>query len=144
VLCLDLKTGQTVWERHYDFSWQPHGAYPGPYATPTWYHGKIYYSSPTGIVGCLDAATGAERWSLNVREQFQGKGYGFGYAVTPLVEDGRVILPVGGPTASLVALDADNGRLCGQRGRIQVVTAPLFPSSSKAVGASWATWKTRY
>ena len=78
-------------------------------ATPTWYRGKIYYSSPTGLVGCMDAASGATVWSLNVREKFNGKGYGFGYAATPLVEDERVILPAGGPSASLVALDAADG-----------------------------------
>jgi outer membrane protein assembly factor BamB len=109
VLCLDLDSGQTVWESRYDWAWQPGGAYPGPYATPTWYRGKVYYSSPTGLVGCMDARTGATIWSLNVREKFKGDGFTFGYAVTPLVEGGRVILPVGGPSASLVALDADDG-----------------------------------
>jgi hypothetical protein len=110
VVCMDADTGQTVWETRYDWPWQPNGAYPGPYATPTWYRGKIYYSSPTGLVGCLDAKTGAALWSINVREQFAGKGYGFGYAATPLVEEDRVILPVGGPAASLVALHVDDGR----------------------------------
>jgi len=111
VLCLDLDTGKTIWETRYEGPWQPSGAYPGPYATPTFYNGRIYYSSPNGIVGCLDAQTGTNIWSLNVRQQFQGRGYGFGYAITPLVEDGRVILPVGGPSASLVALNADDGNV---------------------------------
>jgi PQQ-like domain len=110
VLCLDPDSGETIWTSRYDWSWQPNGAYPGPYATPTWYRGRIYFSSPTGLVGCLDAKTGAALWSLNVREKFNGKGYGFGYAATPVVEDDCVVLPVGGPSASLVALGADDGR----------------------------------
>ncbi len=57
----------------------------------------------------MDAQTGEVRWSLNVREKFKGKGYGFGFAATPWVEGGRVFLPVGGPTAGLVALDAQDG-----------------------------------
>ncbi len=58
----------------------------------------------------MDAVTGGPRWSINVRSKFQGKGTDFGYAATPLVEDDRVILPVGGPSAGLVALHADDGR----------------------------------
>src|SRR5262249_532540 len=87
VLCLDPDTGPTVWETRCDWPWQPKGAYPGPYATPTWYRGKVYYSCPAGAVGCLDARTGASLWSLNVRDRFSGRGWEFGYAATPLVED---------------------------------------------------------
>src|SRR5438094_535903 len=74
LLCLDPDGGKTILESRYDWPWQPGGNYPGPYASPTWYRGKVYYASPSGLVGCLDARTGAALWSLNVREQFQGKG----------------------------------------------------------------------
>src|SRR5262245_9572593 len=109
VLCLDAATGAEVWRQRVDWPWQPAGAYPGPYATPTWHDQRIYYATPTGLVGCLDAGTGRSRWSVNVRTKYQSQGTGFGYAITPLVEDGRVILPVGGPGASVVALDARDG-----------------------------------
>jgi hypothetical protein len=62
------------------------------------------------LVGCVDAATGAIVWTVNVQEKFRGDGYGFGFAATPLVRDGKVIVPVGGPKAGLVALHADDGR----------------------------------
>src|SRR5205085_9550401 len=85
------------------------------------------YSSPTGLVGCLDAKTGNAIWSVNVREKFQGKGFGFGYAITPTVEDDRVILPVGGPDASLVALHADDGRTLWQTGSDPASYCPVLP-----------------
>ena len=50
LLCLDPDSGQTIWETRYDWAWQLKGAYPGPYATPTWYRGKVYYASPSGLV----------------------------------------------------------------------------------------------
>jgi outer membrane protein assembly factor BamB len=96
LICLDAETGATLWETRYDWAWQPGGAYPGPYASPTWHDGKVYYTSPAGIVGCMDATSGASLWSFDVVSKFEGKGCDFGYAATPLVEDGRVVLPVGG------------------------------------------------
>src|SRR5438093_9753740 len=127
LLCLDPDTGATIWESRCDWAWQPGGAYPGPYATPTWYRGKLYFSSPTGLVGCLDAGTGKAIWSINVREKFQGKGFDFGYSITPTVEDDRVILPVGGPDASLVALHAGNGRTLWQTGSDPASFCPALP-----------------
>jgi len=61
------------------------------------------------LVGCLDAGDGHALWSVNVRQQFDGHGSSFGYACSPVIEDGKVILPVGGPAASVVALDAQTG-----------------------------------
>jgi outer membrane protein assembly factor BamB len=127
VLCLDPDTGRTVWEAAYDGGWQPKGAYPGPYASPTCYRDKVYYTSPAGRVGCLDAVTGAARWSLDVRAKLGGTGADFGWAATPLVEDDRVILPVGGPGAALVALHADDGRTLWATGSDPASYCPVLP-----------------
>lgn len=109
VIALDGDTGQTIWEHRYAWPYQAGGMFPGPRATPTWASGRIYFTSPSGLIGCLNAADGHPLWSVNVLERFQGHGAGFGYACSPVVEDGKVILPVGGPSASVVALDADTG-----------------------------------
>ena len=109
VLALDADTGQTVWEHGYSWPYQAGGMFPGPRATPTWSDGRTYFASPNGLVGCLDAIDGRPLWSVNVVERFDGRGAGFGYACSPVVEDGLVILPVGGPSASVVALDALTG-----------------------------------
>jgi outer membrane protein assembly factor BamB len=127
LVCLDPDDGRTIWEFRYDWAWQPKGAYPGPYATPTWYRGKIFYVSTTGKVGCVDAETGAEIWSFNVKERFKGKGWGFGFAATPLVEDDKMILPVGGPGASLVALHVEDGRTMWQTGDDAASYCPALP-----------------
>jgi outer membrane protein assembly factor BamB len=127
VLCLDPNTGQTLWETRYDWAWQPGGAYPGPYASPTWQRGKLVYCSPTGLVGCVDARTGAPLWSINVRDKFQGKGCEFGYAATPLLLEDRVILPVGGTNAGVVALNLDDGRVIWTAGSDPASYCPAYP-----------------
>lgn len=110
LLAVDPDTGEELWKERVDWPWQPGGMYPGPYASPTWSEGKVYYSTPTGSVGCVRAADGRSVWTVNVREKFGSRGTEFGFASTPAVEDGRVFLPVGGPNAAMVALDAGTGR----------------------------------
>ena len=64
----------TTWDEYsLDAPWQAAGAYPGPYATPTWHAGRVYYSSPHGTVGCLDAATGDAVWSVNVVREYHSR-----------------------------------------------------------------------
>lgn len=109
VLALEAATGQTLWQHRYGWPYEPGGMYPGPRATPTYADGRVYYAAPNGEVGCLRAEDGHLLWSVPVKERFGGRGSDFGYACSPLVEDGKVVLPVGGPTASLVALDARTG-----------------------------------
>jgi len=109
VVCLDAETGNQVWEHRYGWAYEPGGMYPGPRATPTWHAGRVYFAGPDGLVRCLRADNGARLWSVNVNEQYGGRGTEFGYACSPLVEAGKVILPVGGARASVVALDAQDG-----------------------------------
>ena len=127
VVALDPDTGAEVWRRRVGWPWQPAGAYPGPYATPTWHAGRVYYATPTGTVGCLDAAGGGEVWAADVRAKFGGRGTEFGFASTPLVEGGRVIVPVGGAGAAVVALNAADGSTAWTAGDDAASYCPAYP-----------------
>ena len=80
LVCLDPDSGETIWEYRYDWAWQPKGAYPGPYSSPTWHNGKVFYASTNSTVGCVDGKTGSSVWSINIKEKFKGRGFDFGYA----------------------------------------------------------------
>ena len=127
VLALEADTGQTIWEHRYGWPYESGGMYPGPRATPTWAGGRIYFAGPDGLVGCLDAVDGKALWSVNVRQQFDGRGMAFGYAASPVVEDGKVILPVGGPSASVVALDAGTGATIWTAGSAPASYCSILP-----------------
>jgi outer membrane protein assembly factor BamB len=127
VIALDADTGAEVWRRRVDHPWQPAGPYPGPYATPTWHAGRLYYATPAGLVGCLDAGDGRAVWTVNLREKYAGQGTEFGYAATPLVEDGRVFLPVGAEGASVIALDANDGSTVWAAGDDPASYCPAYP-----------------
>lgn len=128
VYCLDADSGKTVWSYKYDWPYEAAGVYPGPRATPTIADGYVYFASPAGLIGCLDADTGDLIWSRNVIEDYSGDGgIGFGYSCSPLVLEGRVILPVGGEGASLVALDAKTGAEVWATGDDPASYSPAFP-----------------
>ncbi len=126
VLALDADTGQVTWVHGYGWPYDAGGMYPGPRATPTWSNGRVYFTAPNGVVRCLRAADGRALWSVDLAQRFGAQLTPFGYACSPLVEDGKVFLPVGGD-ASLAALDAENGATVWASGNMPVSYCSAIP-----------------
>ncbi|MCP5115336.1 MAG: PQQ-binding-like beta-propeller repeat protein, partial [bacterium] len=105
VECLDAASGRKVWMADYATSFRDNfGLDEDPRAAPT--------IGAQGVLHCLDFRTGKKRWSVDTHREFGVKKGFFGAAGAPLVEDGQVLLNVGGPGgAGLVALDAAGGKL---------------------------------
>ncbi|HUG19431.1 MAG TPA: PQQ-binding-like beta-propeller repeat protein [Planctomycetaceae bacterium] len=128
VYCLDAETGETIWSYRYDWPYEAVGVYPGPRATPTISGDRVYFAGPSGLAGCLTIDKGRLVWSVNVVEKYAGDGgVGFGYSCSPIVSDGLVFLPVGGNSASLVALDAATGNEVWAAGDDPGSYSPVFP-----------------
>ncbi|MGI9474698.1 MAG: PQQ-binding-like beta-propeller repeat protein [Rubripirellula sp.] len=126
VLCLNANTGETLWSYRYDWPFEATGLYPGPRSTPTIAANHIFFATPAGDVGCLDG-TGRLKWRRELKQEFDGKGTGFGYACSPTVVDGKVLMPVGGTEASMVALNAENGDVLWTSGSASASYTPAFP-----------------
>lgn len=131
VICLDADTGQTQWEVRYDWPYLPAGVYPGPRSTPTYDNGYIYFTAPSGLVGCLSAQTGELRWSLELARKFSTEVPGFGYACSPIVIADKIILPLGGKGSSLIALDKADGSIVWSAGDDPASYASAYPISFK-------------
>ena len=110
--CLDAATGQTKWT-HSDateFVDQMRKGN-GPRATPAVADGRIILHSPDGMLQAIDFDTGKPLWKIDTAKQFRSDGGFFGRACSPLVEDGRVLLNIGGSGAGIGAFDAKTGEL---------------------------------
>lgn len=108
VVCYNALTGKQLWV-HEDAArfWESvSGA--GPRATPTFADGRIYALGGTGILNCLDAATGERCWSRDIRAEAGANLPLWGLSGSPLVVDRRVVVFAGGE-ASLRAYDAESG-----------------------------------
>jgi outer membrane protein assembly factor BamB len=114
VLCLNAQTGTELWSYRYTADSQKNG-YAGPRATPTIHDGKIYTVGADGLLLCLDenASNGQAHvlWKHDLAAEFQSQRPGHGFACSPLVEGELVIVQPGGPKASIVAFNRNDGKL---------------------------------
>jgi outer membrane protein assembly factor BamB len=110
--CLELKSGKPIWQAAYEAPYRDrYGSGDGTKSNPVISGGKVYTLGITGLVHCVDLETGAVLWKRNLQADYGMRENFFGHGSTPLVVEGKVIVPVGGEGGScVVALDAGTGR----------------------------------
>lgn len=115
VVCWDESTGKEHWRFSYPARYtNQYGD--GPRSTPTVAGDFVYTIGGTGIMHCLDAFSDkpAKRdiWRKDLQAEFNAEVPKWGFACSPLVEEGRVFIQPGGPNGnSLAALDAKTGAI---------------------------------
>jgi len=122
--CFDAETGDELWSHEDKARFYEELGGVGPRATPTFADGMVYALGATGILNCLDAATGERQWSQDIvppevkaveqnpksAAAESPKRPQWGYASSPLVAGDVVIVFAGGDRkTSLVAFKADSG-----------------------------------
>jgi len=116
IVSLDAATGKTRWEHRYQAPLLEHMDYgtwlrqggAGPYSTPLLLGGGVYAVGTTGRFHALDRNTGEVLWHHDLDRKFEMSGYR-GYAPSPIVYGGNILLPIGGRGQAVVAFDPANG-----------------------------------
>jgi len=114
VRAIDLKTGKILWRTGYI---APYKEYPGavehgkgPKSTPVVYAGKLFTLGISGILSCFSVSNGKLLWQRNFSGRFPANHPPFGTSMSPLIEDGMLIVHAGGHQGGAVlALDPDQG-----------------------------------
>jgi outer membrane protein assembly factor BamB len=147
ITCYEIATGKPVWGHAIEARHENPMGGVGPRGTPTIYKGRVYALGATGVLRCLDGATGKLRWSDDLRKRYRVDGRAsfagtpldevlvqWGRAASPLiVEKDRnategvpysalVIVPGGGPAGeakNLVAFDAESGKVAWESQNIK-------------------------
>jgi outer membrane protein assembly factor BamB len=104
VYCLDADNGKAVWTFSYECG---PGQYAGPKATPTVDDGRVYTLSQEGHLFCLSAKNGKMMWKAHLVKEFGARPPTWGFAGSPVVEGGLLILNAG---AEGLALDKKSGK----------------------------------
>ncbi len=127
LVCLDAHTGDTIWEYRHSWPFDPAGLYPGPQSTPTLDDDHVYFTSPKGLLGCLRQDNGEVLWQIDLMERFGAKPVEFGYSCSPVLVDGVLLMPVGGPGVSMVAIRAADGTTVWKSGNEPISHASALP-----------------
>jgi outer membrane protein assembly factor BamB len=110
VLCFDATTGRELWSHSYECPYSV--GYPtGPRASVLIAEGRAYALGTMGDLHCLDALSGEVLWYIDGEEEYQIDFPTWGLSASPLIEDGLLIVQLGGtPDACIVAFDKDTGK----------------------------------
>jgi outer membrane protein assembly factor BamB len=114
VIALDRATGKRAWEYLNGRRYQNDRG-DGPRSTPTIDGDRLYVLGGSGDLTCLDAASGAKIWSINIVAKFGGVNPYWGYSESPLVVGDRILVNAGGRRASIVAVAKADGATLWQQ-----------------------------
>jgi outer membrane protein assembly factor BamB len=101
--------GKIKWQTPYGKSWDK--SYPDSRCTPTVEGNKVYVSSGSGEVACIDALGGKIIWSVNASEIYKGTFGPWGIAESLIVDGDKVYFTPGGSETMTVALNKNTGKL---------------------------------
>lgn len=118
VTAIDAATGKTIWEHKFpsptdgvNFS---EGA--GPHSTPLVTADRVFAVGSRKELFALNKANGQVAWSHDMIKEYGATGPDRGYAPSPLLHEGLVIVPMGGPGQVLAAFNAQTGALAWKAG----------------------------
>ena len=87
----------------------------GPRCVPVIHKGLVYLLGPGGELHCVSLDSGKTVWSRNILKDFKASDGYFGCGSSPLIEDDKLLLNVGGPGgAGIVALALADGKTLWQ------------------------------
>jgi outer membrane protein assembly factor BamB len=94
--CLDAKTGKLIWSVASPVVYGDRFNYSnGPRSSPAIKDERVFTLGVTGLLSCLDFSSGAVIWRRDLKGEFGVGTEFFGFACSPLVEDGRVLINLG-------------------------------------------------
>lgn len=112
--CFDAATGKKLWHHTYPEKLDPKYYEGGTSASVTIADGKAYCLSRTGDVLCLDAASGAVVWNVDLHDKYGIEIPTWGLAGSPYVTGDLVVLNAG---SYGMALNKTTGVLVWQNGK---------------------------
>lgn len=114
VFALNSADGRERWRATNGAAWR--ASYPGARSCGALAGDRYYHLNAHGRLACLDAATGRERWAVDLCARFDTRPHTWGLSECVLVDGDRVIVTPAGPRTLVAALDWSDGRTLWQTG----------------------------
>ncbi len=108
---LDAAGGKELWRRRLDARFESSWGN-GPRSTPVVDGGIVFAASARGRLHAVDARDGRPIWSHDLAAEYGAGIPEYGYSSSPLVEDGKLLVEVGGREGlAFVAFDQQTGEV---------------------------------
>lgn len=106
----DEASGAELWRREIEPTHKGHdGSHDGPIATPLIHDGRVFTISARGRLLALDFDTGSPLWTIDLVEKYEAVKPHYGFATSPIVHGGVLIVEVGGDDRAILGLDPATG-----------------------------------
>ncbi len=138
IVAYDFDTGREQWKYDYPALFSESLGGVGPRATPTIHEGRVYSLGATGVLACVELATGRPLWNVNVLEENAAGNLDWGMAGAPLICGNVVAINAGnqrGTTASraIVAYELATGKRAWAAGEAKAgYASPMLASVAGA------------
>ncbi|MFO0969899.1 MAG: PQQ-binding-like beta-propeller repeat protein [Gemmataceae bacterium] len=106
--CFDAETGNERWRHAYEARFKDEFG-SGPRSTPTVDGDLVFAVGATGVLHCLNAATGKVQWMKSLADEFGAGVPKWGFSFSPLVVGDLLLINPGVAGAALAALDRATG-----------------------------------
>ena len=122
VVAYDIDTGNERWVHEYAALFHEKLGGDGPRATPTIHGERVVALGATGILSCLDLATGQLQWSKNILDENRCGNLDWAMAGSPLVFDDLIVVNSGtqkgdADSYAIMGLRLENGQVMHRGGR---------------------------
>lgn len=102
--------GRTLWRYEIAATYKGHdGSHNGPISTPLVAGERVFGLGPWGQLFALDLATGEELWSTHLAEDHGVARPMYGFGTSPLLQDGVLIVELGGEGRAVGGFDPETG-----------------------------------
>ena len=108
IYALDLK-GQLIVKKELGKEWDVN--HTGTRCNIVVNDGKLYIFNSLGELRCIDEATLAEIWKIDVLNDFDGRNLKWGITESPLIVGDKIFITPGGVKHNMVALNKNTGAL---------------------------------
>ncbi|MCA9011453.1 MAG: PQQ-binding-like beta-propeller repeat protein, partial [Planctomycetaceae bacterium] len=116
VSCRDVTTGKEIWAHAYPTTYEdPYGYNNGPRCSPVLTKERCFTLGAEGILACTSMKDGKPVWETDLRAKFTLPDAFFGVGCSPILDEDRLIVLVGGqPNSGVVAFDVHTGNILWQ------------------------------
>lgn len=111
VSCRNAQTGEELWAHRYSTTYEdPYGYNNGPRCSPVLTEDRCFTLGAEGMLVCTSMADGTLLWEKDLRKDFTLPDAFFGVGCSPILDEDRLIVMVGGqPNSGVVAFDVKSG-----------------------------------